>query len=327
MPPEQRGGPLMKIDATPGYPAHRQLYPVYRRRRLVSSTTSPWLVLSDPLVVGVLSAIAGAVGGCFLGDAGLLKKRATSARRQHKQRIVEALGHSLPSDHLANYDGNGLQVPPLEWGRWDRTSMRILAHLKDPNYGALTSALEGAKQAYGRHLDVMNAAIATYEARANSALGEPHGLTKWTGLPLGTQAWYNPADIRKILFEDYRSRIGGGSFDPLVLRYERNPVIRPDMPGFQLVLGNVQVATGTENQMRSLRESVRPLTDDDALRKSVRTLDSADRARVADPTKSEFEQERGDVLNRLGTKAEAVRGKCELCPSFWGIEPLDSSGG
>jgi hypothetical protein len=289
----------------------------------VSNSTAVWVGLGgDPLLVAAIGALIGFGLGVALSYGTFLGRRYLRALGKHKLFLVGTLKRELPNDHLASYDGDKLSFPSLDWGRWDSPSVKVLGHLQDPSYSPILDALTSAQVNFSRHARAMETERVNFESQIDKAIGEPVGMVRFYGYHPGPRPWYALSTIRKVLFDDHRNRLPGGYFDPIELTHQR---IRdaPDGLNFQLSLNRTQIAIGDETQMVSLVEKIRPLLDDEFLREYVRRIDTVDKARVGEPTKVEFNNAREGVLERLELKSEKVKGKCELCPSFIGIHPVD----
>jgi hypothetical protein len=289
----------------------------------VSNSPGVWSGIGgDPLLVAVIGALIGFVLGVALSYGTFLGRRYLKALGKHKLLLIATLKRELPGDHIATYDGDRFNLPTLDWGKWDSPSVKVLGHLHHPTYSQTLIALTAAQEAYSSHVEVMETAREKFESQINKAVGEPLGMVRFTGYHPGPRSWYAISTIRKIIFESYRGRLGGGYFDPIELTHLRmgNALVGLD---FQLSLNRVQVAIGSETQMESLEERVRPLLDDEFLREYVRRVDLADTERVSDPAKKAFDDARHAILERLELRSEAVRGKCSLCPGFLRIHPVD----
>jgi hypothetical protein len=279
-------------------------------------------ISGDPLLIAVIGALIGFVLGVALSYGTFLGRRYLKALGKHKLLLIATLKRELPSDHIASYDGDRLNLPSLDWGKWDSHSVKVLGHLHDPSYSQILVALAAAQDVYSRHVRVMETAHEKFESQINKAIGEPVGMVRFTGYYPGPKPWYALSTIRKVIFEDYRRRLGGGYFDPIELTHLRMSNA-PAGLDFQLSLNRVQVAIGSETQLESLEERIRPLLDDAFLSEYVRQVDIADTERVSEPAKKAFDDARYAVLERLELRSEAVRGKCSLCPGFLRIHPVD----
>jgi hypothetical protein len=291
----------------------------------VTNSTGTWIGLSsDPLLVAVIGAVIGFGSGVALSYGTFLGGRYLKALGKHKLLLIATLKRELPNDHLASYDGDRLIVPTLEWGKWDSPSIKVLGHLQTPSYSQVLATLMAAQKGYATHIKHMESERAKFESHIDKAIGEPVGMVRWTGSSPGPQPWYALSTIRKILFESFRIRLGGGYAEPVPLIVERFNRTSPG-PGFQLSFNRTQVATGSEEQMSLLEERIRPLLDNEFLRECVRRINGADTERVSEPTRKKFDDARGAILERLELKSEAMRGKCPLCPGFLRIHPVDGA--
>jgi hypothetical protein len=290
----------------------------------VSNSTGIWAALSgDPLLVAVIAAVIGFGLGLALSYGTFLGRRYLNALGKHKLFLIATLKRQLPNDHLVTYDGTRFFLPPLDWGKWDSPSVKVLTHLQDPSYSQVLVALKAAQDKYTRLTRLMEAERVKFESQIDNAIGQPVGLVLWTGSSPGPKPWYALSTIRKILFENFRTHLGGGYIEPVPLVVESMIRTSPG-PDFQLSFNRTQVATGSEGQMAMLEERILPLLDDEFLREYVRRVDMADKERVSDPSKRIFEEERATLLERLVHKSEAIKGKCPLCPGFLRIHPVDS---
>lgn len=271
-----------------------------------------------------MGALIGFALGVALSYGTFLGRRYLKALGKHKLLLIATLKRELPSDHLAFYDGDRLFVPPLDWGNWDSPSVKVLRHLQNPAYSQVLVALTAAKDRYSRHTKSMEAERSSFESKIDGAIGEPAGMVRWPGSSPGPKPWYAISTVRKILFENYRTQLGGGYIEPIPLVVERLIRTSPG-PACQLSFNRTQVATGSEAQMVMLEEKIRPLLDDEPLRECVRQIDLADKERVSEATKKAFNDEREAVLERLELRSESVRGKCPLCPGFLRIHPVDEA--
>jgi hypothetical protein len=291
---------------------------------ILTNSTAGWAAITgDPLAVALISAAVGFVLGAITIYLSFLARRYVSAKWNHKAAFLALIKNPRESEYRVQYDGQLLNIPPFRWAEQDASANKLLGHLQSPRYRQLAAAVGKARANREAHVAAMNQALAGFRSRVDSAVGEITGLTEWAGVNLGPGVGILYVDtLRKLIFEDFRTRLGPGYMDPVDVAIIPNPSGVLGKTDHAIVWNsNYRVAEGTREQMVSLNDRLRPLITNGDLRSLVEQIEGEDRARASDSSIADFESQRESLIERLDAKQEALVGKCPLCPGFLGIQP------
>lgn len=282
---------------------------------LAGNNTGQPVLPTDPLTILVIGYVLG------LATTGMawLVSRFRTARWNHRQAVLTAIGEQLESDHASTYDGRSLYVAEIRWNQSDPRSTELRRHLESPRYRSVLSKFELAKKARDRAEGELANAIRTLEKAIPNELGSRWGLQVWSG-HTGVRNYWDPVSVRKILFQDARSIVDGGSFPKPEIESQENYDQSPSEKSFVVTINHSRVGEGTEGQMVDLRAELVGLLRSDSVMGAARAFSEAETARTKDSSKADFERVRSSVHDSLEFGQKELKGSCDFCPSYFGIE-------
>src|SRR5208282_2068920 len=203
---------------------------------------------TDPLTILVI----GYVLGLITTGLAWLVSRFRTARWNHRQAVLAAIREQLESDSASTYDGRGVSVAELRWNQNDPRSTELRRHLESPRYRDVLRKFELAKIARDRAEGELTKAIRTLEKVIPDALGSRWGLQVWSGRT-GNHNYWDQVSVRKILLQDARLMVEGGSFPKPEVESNANYDLLPSEKSFVVTINHSRVGEGTEAQMADLR--------------------------------------------------------------------------